>query len=119
MGARMGAEAITTRIGAMALPLGVVLLVVAAAIHPSREEPMDNPAVFMEYAQSDSWVAVHFVQWFAALLIVGGLVALYYSITIKPEAGAGSSRKLKRARRNSSGFSTCGECPQSSITSSR
>jgi predicted permease len=30
-----------------------------------------------------------------------------------------SSRKPKRERRNSSGFSTCGVCPQSSITSSR
>jgi hypothetical protein len=30
-----------------------------------------------------------------------------------------SSRKPKRARWNFSGFSTCGECPQSSITSSR
>ena len=53
---------------------------------------MDNPAVFMEYAQSDSWITVHLVQWFAALLIVGGLVALYYSITTKLEAGAGVAR---------------------------
>jgi hypothetical protein len=68
MDARVGAEAITTRIGAIALPLGVILLVVSTIIHPSREEPMDNPAVFMEYAQSDSWGAVHFGQWFAALL---------------------------------------------------
>ena len=53
---------------------------------------MDNPAVFMEYAQSDSWIAVHLAQWFAALLIIGGLVALYYSITTKPEADAGVAR---------------------------
>ncbi len=92
MDARMGAEAITTRIGAMALPLGVILLVVSTVIHPSREDAMDNPAIFMEYAQSDSWVAVHFGQWFGALLIIGGLLALYYSITTKPEAGAGVAR---------------------------
>ena len=48
MDARMRAEAITTRLGAVALPLGVILLVVATAIHPSREEPMDNPAIFTE-----------------------------------------------------------------------
>src|SRR5215204_5837927 len=88
MDARMRAEAITTRLGAVALPLGVILLVVATAIHPSREEPMDNPAIFTEYAQSNSWVAVHLAQWFAILLIIGGLVALYYSITTKPEAHA-------------------------------
>jgi hypothetical protein len=93
MDARMRAEAITTRIGALALPLGVILFVVVTAIfHPHREAPMDNPAVFMEYAQSDSWVAIHFAQWFAALLLIGGLVALYYSITTKPEANAAVAR---------------------------
>ena len=92
MDARMGAEAITTRIGAIALPLGIILLVAATAIHPSREAPMDNPAVFMEYAQSDSWIAVQLAQWLAALLIVGGLVALYYSIATKPEADAAVAR---------------------------
>src|SRR5215210_3274064 len=93
MDARMRAEAITARIGAIALPLGVILFVVVTAIfHPHREAPMDNPAVFMEYAQSDSWVAIHLAQWFAALLLIGGLVALYYSITAKPEANAAVAR---------------------------
>ena len=93
MDARMRAEAITTRIGAIALPLGVILFVVVTAIfHPHREAPMDNPAVFMEYAESDSWVAIHFTQWFAALLLIGGFVALYYSISTKPEANAAVAR---------------------------
>jgi hypothetical protein len=92
MDARMVPEAITTRTGALALPLGSILLWVSTAVHPSREDVMDNPAVFMEYAQSDSWITVHLAQWFAGLLIVGGLVALYYSITTKPEAGAGVAR---------------------------
>jgi hypothetical protein len=93
MDARMGAEAITTtRLGAVAFPLALILYVVSTAIHPSREDPMDNPAVFMEYAQSDSWIAVHFGQWVAVLLLFGGLLAVYYSITTKPEAGAGVAR---------------------------
>src|SRR5829696_7007719 len=93
MDTRIGDEAITTRIGAIALPLGIILFVVATAIfHPNREAPMDNPAIFMEYAESDSWVAVHLAQWFAALLLIGGLVALYYSITTKPEANAAVAR---------------------------
>ena len=87
MDARTGAEANTTRIGAVALPLAIILFVVSTAIHPSREEPMDNPAVFMEYAQSDSWIAVHLAQWVAVLLLFGGLVALYYSIRRRSEAG--------------------------------
>jgi hypothetical protein len=78
-------DAITTRIGAVALPLAIIVFVVATAIHPSREEPMDNPAVFMEYARDDSWVAVHFAQWVGVLLLFGGLFAVYYSITRKSE----------------------------------
>jgi uncharacterized membrane protein len=93
MDERIEAEALTTRIGAIALPLGIILFVIETAIfHPNREAPTDNPAIFTEYAQSDSWVAVHLAQWFAALLIIGGLVALYYSITAKPEANAAVAR---------------------------
>src|SRR5215208_1993391 len=92
MDARTGAEAITTRIGAMAFPLAIILFVVSTAIHPSREDAMDNPAVFTEYAQSDSWIAIHLAQWFAALLLFGGLIAVYYSIAAKPGAGAGVAR---------------------------
>jgi hypothetical protein len=92
MDARMRLETITTRIGAVAFPLGVVLLVVATAIHPSREHPMDNPAVFIEYAQSESWIAVHLAQWVAALLIIAGLLAVYYTLRTKAELGAEVAR---------------------------
>jgi hypothetical protein len=85
-------ERLTSRIGAVALPLGIILFFVSTSFHPSREDPMDNRAVFMEYAQSDSWIAVHLVQYFAVLLIIGGLVALYYSITAERGAGAGLAR---------------------------
>ena len=60
MDARTGAETFTTRTGAVALPLAIIVFVVSTAIHPSREAPMDNPAIFMEYAQSDGWIAIHF-----------------------------------------------------------
>jgi len=76
----------------LALPLGIILLVVATAIHTSREDVMDNPAVFMEYAQSDSWVAVHLAQWLAALLVFGGWIALYYFLTARPDSSAGVAR---------------------------
>ena len=85
-----GDEAITTRLGAAALPIGVVLTAIFEVFfHPQREDPMDNPAVFMEYANSDSWTAVHLGQYFGFLLILGGLVALYYSISAQPGMGAG------------------------------
>jgi len=84
-----GDAAITTRIGAVALPLGIIVLLVAEFFHPQREHPMDFPAVFMEYSQSDVWTAVHLAQYSGFLLLLGGLVALYYSVGAEPEAGAG------------------------------
>src|SRR5215211_7924143 len=83
-----GDDAITTKIGAVALPLAIPVLVVAEILHPSREDPMDNPAVFMEYAHSNIWTADHLAEYFGFLLL-GGLVALYYSVSAKPGVGAG------------------------------
>ena len=45
MDARTGAETFTTRTGAVALPLAIIVFVVSTAIHPSREAPMDNTAI--------------------------------------------------------------------------
>jgi len=84
-----GDDAITTRIGAVALPLGVVLIAVADYFHPSREDPMDFPAVFREYASSHAWTAVHLGEYFGFLLLLGGLVALYYSVSARPGLGTG------------------------------
>jgi hypothetical protein len=84
-----GAEATTTRIGAVALPLGVILIAVSEVFHPSREDPMDFPAVFREYARSDVWTTVHLGEYFGFLLLLGGLVALYFSVRARPGVGAG------------------------------
>ena len=84
-----GDAAITTRLGAVALPIGVIVLVVSEIFHPSREDPMDNVAVFREYAESDVWTTVHLGEYFGFLLLLGGLVALYYSVSSRPGAGAG------------------------------
>jgi hypothetical protein len=84
-----GGVSITTRIGAVALPFAIPVLVVAEILHPSREDPMNNPAVFMEYAHSNIWTAVHLAEYFGFLLLLGGLVALYYSVSAKPGMGAG------------------------------
>jgi hypothetical protein len=75
MNARTGAEAITTRIGALAFPLGVILLVVSTIVHPGGEV-MNNPVIFRVYAEKDSWIAVHFGQWFGGLLFHYGKVRI-------------------------------------------
>jgi hypothetical protein len=73
-------DTITVRLGAVALPLGIVLATAATAIHPHKEDAMDNPAVFTEYAHNGDWIAVHFAQWLAAMLLFGGLLSVYYAI---------------------------------------
>jgi hypothetical protein len=73
----------------VALPLGIVLIAISEVFHPSGEDPMDFPAVFREYARSDVWTTVHLGEYFGFLLLLGGLVALYYSVRARPGAGAG------------------------------
>ena len=82
-------EGLTTRVEAAALPLGVLLIAISEIYHPSREDPMDLPAVFREYARSDVWTTVHLGEYFGFLLLLGGLVAIYYSIRARPGTGAG------------------------------
>src|SRR5215218_3849398 len=84
-----GDTASTTRMGAVALPIGIVLIAISEIFHPAREDPMDFPAVFTEYAQSNVWTAVHLGEYFGFLLLLGGLVALYYSVSAKRGMGAG------------------------------
>ena len=86
------ADRLTSRIGAVLFLLGLVVLVISTQLHPAHEDPMDNPAVFREYAQSDLWIAVHLGQFAGFLLVIGGLVALYYSIAIRPDAAAAIAR---------------------------
>ncbi len=59
-----GDDAMATRIGAVVLPLGVVVLVVAEYFHLAREVLRVFPAVFMEYARSNMWTADHLAKYF-------------------------------------------------------
>jgi uncharacterized membrane protein len=86
------ADRLTSRIGAVVFLLGLVVVVISTQLHPAHENPMDNPAVFREYAQSDLWIAVHLGQFAGFLLVIGGLVALYFSIAIRPDAAAAVAR---------------------------
>ncbi len=65
-----GNTASTTRMGAVALPIGIVLIAISEIFHPSREDPMDFPAVFEEYAHSNVWTIVHLGEYFGFLLLL-------------------------------------------------
>src|SRR5215203_380207 len=69
------------RIAAVAIPVGLVLQIVMETLHPSKADPNDSAAAFQEYAASTTWIIVHIGQFFAALLVVLGLVALARSLS--------------------------------------
>jgi uncharacterized membrane protein len=85
-------EPMTSRIGAVTLLLAVIVLVISTVLHPAHEDPMDNPVVFREYAQSELWIAVHLGQFLGFLLVIGGLVAVYYALTTRRGVGAAVAR---------------------------
>jgi hypothetical protein len=85
-------DSATIRVAAVALPLGAILALIVTAIHPHREDVMDNPAVFTEYAQSSHWVAIHFAQWFAAMLLFVGMLGVYHAIKQGSAIGKGIAR---------------------------
>jgi hypothetical protein len=86
------ANRLTSRVGAVLFLLSLVVLVISTQLHPAHENPMDNPAVFREYAQSDLWIAVHLGQFVGFLLVVGGLVALYFPLATRADAAAAVAR---------------------------
>ncbi len=85
-------ERVMLRIGAVAFVVGLVMAVVFELLHPSREDPNNNPLVFAEYAQDGDWVTVHLGALAAALLLIGGLVTVSSSVALGPSVGAAWAR---------------------------
>lgn len=80
------------RIGSVAFLAGIVIFMVSTiGFHAGTRDPMDNPAVFAVYAQSDPWIAAHIGQ-FAGLMLIfaGGFVALH-RLLLHSESGVASA----------------------------
>ncbi|MFL6481859.1 MAG: DUF4386 family protein [Nitrososphaera sp.] len=80
------------RMGSVAFLAGIVIFMVSTiGFHAGTRNPMDNPAVFAVYAQSDPWIAAHIGQ-FAGLMLIyaGGFVALH-RLLVKSESGIASA----------------------------
>jgi hypothetical protein len=78
--------------GSIAFLAGIVIFMVSTiGFHAGTRDPMDNPAVFAAYAQSDPWIAAHIGQ-FAGLMLIyaGGFVALH-RLLVKSELGVASA----------------------------
>jgi len=72
----------TLRLSAALLVVGFVLSLVAGFFHPSRENPNNHSAVFAEYANSGGWTAIHLGQFAGMLLLIAGLLALYFALDV-------------------------------------
>src|SRR2546426_7719237 len=79
-------ERTLTRIGAAAAVLGAVLGLVVNVLHPRVNDPANTKAFLRQVAESTIWVGDHVGIIFAVLLVTGGLVAVYRSITSGPGA---------------------------------
>jgi hypothetical protein len=80
------------RMGSVAFLAGIVIFMVSTiGFHAGTRDPMDNPAVFAAYAQSDPWIAAHIGQ-FAGLMLIyaGGFVALH-RLLLHSESGVASA----------------------------
>lgn len=67
------------RIGAILAFVGVVTYGVSWAIHPSREDPGDWSLTIQEYAESETWIVIHLVQFI-------GLLFVFLSVAILAES---------------------------------
>lgn len=70
------AERALIRLAGELLVGGFLLFVfVTRFFHPSGDEN-NHPVIFTKYAQSNPWVAVHFIQFAGVLIALGGFVVL-------------------------------------------
>lgn len=67
---------------------GMIANTVISMFHPSHEDPNNHPAVFAEYAANANWIAVHYAQYAAALIMLAGFVVLYRALTLARPSSA-------------------------------
>src|SRR3712207_4380916 len=60
------------QMGSIGFLAGLVIVIVSTGFHPSREDPANHPLVFMEYANSDPWIAVHIGQFAGGTVVFAG-----------------------------------------------
>src|SRR3954469_17936890 len=68
------------RVAAILLLAGVLVTAVAGFLHPEGADANDHPAIFALYAASHSWTAVHLGQFLGMVIIIFGLVALFFAL---------------------------------------
>jgi hypothetical protein len=78
------------RIGSIAFVAGVVIVIVSTTIHPSTEDPSNHPIVFAEYANDDSWIAVHIGQFAGGIMVFAGGFVVLFCLLVQSESNIAS-----------------------------
>ncbi|HJT46964.1 MAG TPA: hypothetical protein VJ729_02190 [Nitrososphaeraceae archaeon] len=79
------------RMGAIAFIVGVVIVIVSTMLHPSREDPANHHLVFMEYTNSDSWIAIHIGQFVGGIMVFGWGFGVLHSLLVRSESSTTSA----------------------------
>jgi hypothetical protein len=70
------------RVSVMLLAVGFILYVLVGLFHPGNEPANNHGAVFVEYAGSSSWTAVHLGQFAGMAVMIAGLLVLYFALDV-------------------------------------
>jgi hypothetical protein len=73
------------RLSSTLLLAGQLLYIVVTQFHADGDAN-NHPAVFVEYADSGSWMAVHLGQFVSMVILLAGLLALFFALDIQAEA---------------------------------
>ena len=74
------------RLSATLLFAGELLSLLAGIFHPEREPANHHSAVFAEYASSAIWTAVHLGQFAGMMIIIAGLLVLFFALNFGTSA---------------------------------
>jgi hypothetical protein len=70
------------RLSATLLFVGELLSLLVGLLHPAHENPNNHSAVFAEYASSANWTAVHLGQFVGMMVIIAGLLVLFFALNV-------------------------------------
>jgi hypothetical protein len=71
------------RLSTTLVVIGEVLFALVTLFHPGRQDPNNHPAVFVEYASSGSWIAIHFAQFVFMAVLLAGLLVLSFALDVR------------------------------------
>jgi hypothetical protein len=74
------------QMASIAFLAGLVIVIVSTGFHPSREDPTNHPLIFMEYANSDPWIAVHIGQFAGGIVVFAGGFGSLYLLLVRSES---------------------------------